>query len=186
MSRVDWTDELGTPGQFALWAANCRRSLRGKAGQRALRELEAALLALPVKELAQRAVALDGQVCAVGAVLAARKANSDGITVEEAIDLLAQEMGSKETQADIETVEMGEALGMPHLVAWSVVWENDEGAPAGEYILVEGPARQHEQIQPWADPRGVQQWQPLGADKRYAWMLAWVRHHLQKEACDEA
>ena len=38
---------------------------------------------------------------------------------------------------------------MPHLVAWSAVWENDEGAPSGEYVWVEGPARQYEQIQPW-------------------------------------
>lgn len=43
--RISYSDEEDSPGQFALFQANCRRSLQGKKGQAALRELEAALLA---------------------------------------------------------------------------------------------------------------------------------------------
>jgi hypothetical protein len=49
--RISFSDEEEIPSQFALWQANCRRSLKGKRGQAALRELEAALLALPSKRL---------------------------------------------------------------------------------------------------------------------------------------
>ena len=38
--RLNYSDEEDRPGQFALWNANCRRSIRGKAGQRELRELK--------------------------------------------------------------------------------------------------------------------------------------------------
>ena len=51
MSRVSYSNEEYFPGQFDLWQANCRRSIAGKKGQAALRELEQALLALPEKRL---------------------------------------------------------------------------------------------------------------------------------------
>ncbi len=69
MSRISYSDEEDVPGQFALFQANCRRSLQGKAGQIALRELEAALLALPDKRLiAEKLIDADGEVCAIGAL----------------------------------------------------------------------------------------------------------------------
>lgn len=43
-----------------LWAANARRALQGRKGQKALRELREALLALPEKRL------IEGAVCTVG------------------------------------------------------------------------------------------------------------------------
>lgn len=43
--RIDYTEDEDFNGQFELWQANCRRSLRGKAVQAALKRLEAALLA---------------------------------------------------------------------------------------------------------------------------------------------
>lgn len=42
--RISYSDEEDHPGQFELWQANVTRSLKGKNGQRALRELESALL----------------------------------------------------------------------------------------------------------------------------------------------
>jgi hypothetical protein len=67
--RIGYSEDEDYPGQFELWQANCRRSLKGRAGQSALRELEAALVALPEKRLiAHKLVSADGEVCAIGAL----------------------------------------------------------------------------------------------------------------------
>src|SRR6185369_15483645 len=89
--RISYSDEEEVPGQFALWQANCRRSLQGKAGQAALRELEVALLALPDKRLiAHKMIDAEGDVCAIGALakykgrdlIAETKAQFDDIGIE--------------------------------------------------------------------------------------------------------
>ena len=107
MSRISYADDEEFGGQFELWQANCRRSLKGKRGQAALRELEAALVALPEKALIHGDVEYGGQVCAVGAAIKARgllDQVADDATDEVAVDL----------------------LGWPRLVAWKIVEMNDE------------------------------------------------------------
>ena len=47
MARIAYSDDEDFPGQFGMWQANCDRSFSGRAGRSVLRELEAALLALP-------------------------------------------------------------------------------------------------------------------------------------------
>jgi len=42
--RIGYSEDEDYPGQFELWQANCQRSLKGKKGQAALRELEACSL----------------------------------------------------------------------------------------------------------------------------------------------
>lgn len=55
--------------QSELWWANVERALAGARGQRALADLEAALLALPEPRLVEgRLATADGAVCAVGAL----------------------------------------------------------------------------------------------------------------------
>lgn len=104
MTRICYSDEEYFPGQSALWHANCRRSIQGKKGQVALRELEAALLALPEKRLIAGALQDDdGEVCALGA--------------------LAQYQG---IDCAIDMEDVGEELGLPRLVAWKVVDLNDD------------------------------------------------------------
>ena len=108
MSRINYSDDEEFGGQFALWQANCRRSLRSKRGRAALEELEAALVAMPVKRLIRGAIEKHGEVCAVGAVIRAR-----GLLAEvdecELTDEVAEEL-----------------LGYPRLVAWKLVELNDE------------------------------------------------------------
>lgn len=41
--RISYSDEEDYSGQFDLWQANCRRSLKGKRGQEELRALRKAL-----------------------------------------------------------------------------------------------------------------------------------------------
>jgi hypothetical protein len=105
--RIGYSEDEDFPGQFALYQANCRRSIKGKEGQAVLRELEQALLALPAKRLiADELRNAEGEVRAVGA--------------------LAKYRGVEKTEADPEDMEeVGVELGMPRLVAWKVVCLND-------------------------------------------------------------
>lgn len=105
--RISYSDDEEYPGQFELWQANCRRSLKGRKGQIALQELETALLALPEKRLIANALQNeDGDVCAIGAVCRLRNYTPKADPEEE-----------------MEAVGM--EIGMPELVAWKVVEKND-------------------------------------------------------------
>lgn len=106
--RINYCDEEDFPGQFELWQGNCERSLRGKQGQEELRELRAALLALPEKRLIHGTLEdEDGNVCAIGAY-----------GKRKGLDL-------SKFDVDSDTDEVGIAGGMPKLVAWKVVEMND-------------------------------------------------------------
>lgn len=108
MSRINYTDEEDFSGQFALWQANCQRSMKGKVGQRELRVLRDALLALPDKRLIHGSLYEGSEVCAVGAYI-----RHKGIDLEK-------------FDNEYESDEAGIAAGMPALVAWAVVAQNDE------------------------------------------------------------
>lgn len=106
--RIGYSEDEDYPGQFELWQANCRRSLRGKQGQKELRELRAALLALPEKKLLRGELYDDhGGVCAIGAY-----AKHKGLKLSA-------------FPADEDTDRVGVQGGMPPLVAWKVVEVND-------------------------------------------------------------
>ena len=106
--RINYCDDEDRPGQFALWDANCQRSLRGRAGQAALRDLEAALLALPQKRLIRGLLVSDdgADVCAVGAY-----ARYKGEDIAKHVPYASDDVAI--------------ACGMPRLVAWKVVALND-------------------------------------------------------------
>lgn len=156
--RINYTDEEDRPGQFALWSANCRRSLQGKAGQRELREFEAALLALPDKRLIRgKLMDEDGGVCAIGCY--ARHKGLDLSTVD----------------LEDESDEVGIAAGMPRLVAWQIValnditlntvWEKAEGPIQRGYGSYHG---------------GIALVRDMTPEERYEKVLSWVRQQLGK------
>jgi hypothetical protein len=120
--RIQLAEEEDFPGQSELWAANVERSLKGKKGQAALRELEAALLALPEKRLIADHLEANGEVCALGALgrykqtpLPAEPKHSD-------------EYGEWQEDYEIEElmVNFGQSLGVPRLVAVEIVCRNDD------------------------------------------------------------
>lgn len=74
MSRFGEGDGEEFAGQYVLWEANARRALGGKRGQAALRDLESALVELPSKRLISGHLAHRGEVCAIGALVAHRRA----------------------------------------------------------------------------------------------------------------
>lgn len=158
MSRINYSDDEERPGQFALWQANCRRSIKSKAGQRELRELEAALLALPDKRLIHGSLTDDdGDVCAIGAY--AR---------HKGVDL------SKFDPED-ESDEVGIAAGMPRLVAWKVVELNDIELD-GHYVVMEGPTQRFKYLGAGGGCGSV--FVPWTPEERYEKVLAWVRRQL--------
>ena len=158
--RVSYSDEEDYQGQFELWQANCRRSRRGRKGQATLRELEAALHAMPVKELhADVLVEPTGEACAIGAMLLQRKVN-EGMTREDA----AAELGKLDPEnTENHGIELG---GMPKLVAWSVAVENDEH----HCTIVNDPSSLY--------GRRAEEEKPA---TRYERLLAWVRLQLQAD-----
>jgi len=140
--RIGYSDDEDWPGQFALFQANCRRSLRGQTGQCALRQLEAALLALPKPRLiAHELQDVAGDVCAIGALV-----RYQGITPK--------------ADPEFEMEHIGVECGMPLLVAWKVVEQND----------IEFDTRYV------ADP--VFHRVLYTPEERYDAMLAWVRQQL--------
>lgn len=155
MARINYSDEEDWDGQFELWNANIERSVHGKKGQWALRELEAALLALPRPRLVRNALADDGDVCAVGClVLALRVKRGD-----DRAAVLA-ELEASDPDDDEAAQRMAEPFGIPHLVGWKLVELND----------IECEAR-------WDDLHKMRV--EMTPEERYAHILAWVRSHLR-------
>src|SRR5690242_7152069 len=99
MIRIGFSEDEVYPGQFELWQANCDRSLAGKKGQAALRELEAALLALPAKRLIANEFDDGEDVCAIGAVFRYKR------------------MSAPKADPQYEMEDVGVECGMPRLVA---------------------------------------------------------------------
>lgn len=126
MSRfsVDGAEPEG-PNTLGLWESAFARAVRGPRGQRLLRELEAALLAMPDRRLAEGAIARDGMVCAVGAYVAMRRVN-EGASWGQAIAALEAERGDGEDDDDLAAMWLGESLGMARTIAWELAFANDE------------------------------------------------------------
>ena len=150
MSR-DWEGGDNYDDNWALdmgrWERNSRAVLRSKRGQQALRELEAALLALPVKRLVADDLCLpvaitdDGEViyrvCAIGA-----------LGLHRGIDPASMAEWNEEGREG--TVGMGESLGLRRTLAWVIGETNDR-------IYRETEEQRYERVLQWIrDVLGVE------------------------------
>jgi len=107
MSRSGYTDD-DEDGRLNLYRANVDRTIAGKRGQAFLREMAAALDAMPVKELvAGDIVRDDGHVCAIGSVALARKLDVSKLDVYDGD-------------------EVGKTFGITRILACEIAYENDE------------------------------------------------------------
>ena len=85
MSRSGYVDDEDYGGQFAMWRGQVRNAIRGRRGQRLLRDMIAALDAIPEKCLvSNHLVTTDGEVCALGAL--GKYRGVDLTELEEGID----------------------------------------------------------------------------------------------------
>lgn len=156
MSRIneDWEPDC-VEDELRAWAfqGNCRRALAGKKGRKFLQELEAALLALPMKRLAHGVIASSeeeripekvlvatGDVCALGAVAAARE-EAAGVPRIEALSKLAKKFDPEEDEW-AQTTEAAHHLKICHPLAYEIVFENDRARR-------ETPEQRYERVLAW-------------------------------------
>lgn len=125
MSRCGYSEDLD-PLDLGRWRAQVASALRGKRGQRFIRELIAALDALPQKRLVKNALESGGEVCALGALGRAR-----------GVDLSALETTDYE--------RLGSTFDIAHQLAQEVMFENDEG------LYIATPEERWRWVRDWAD-----------------------------------
>jgi hypothetical protein len=156
MTRISYSEEEPWQGAFELFRANTDRQLAGRKGQATLRELEAALLALPEKRLISNAIACGDEVCAVGALLVARRVakgedRDEVLARYQRVEPEDDEWGDYDAYDGYEdpTETIAAAEGVPRLVAWRLAELND--------MLLED----------------------CTPEERYTRVLDWVRSHLK-------
>mgnify|MGYP001617680037 CR=1 FL=1 len=154
MSRIEHNESDSVEDQlrYHAFAWNAHQALRGGRGQRILRELEAALIALPERRLIRgEFVTAAGEVCALGA-LALRRKLATGRSVPVALAEIRQEFGSLDEQnADVDCVDVGRALGIGEHIAWETIMQNDERREGCMPERQEGctPERRYEHVLTW-------------------------------------
>ena len=107
MSRSGYSDDVDN-WDLIRWRGAVKSAIRGRRGQAFLKEMSAALEALPAPRLIKdELVRADGEVCAIGAVAVSR-----GMDVSE-IDPHDSE-------------QVAQAFGISHAMASEVMFMNDE------------------------------------------------------------
>lgn len=156
MSRFDSDDyDPQFPNEGELWEANLERHMRGAQGQRALRDLRDALLALPEKKLIHGRLADEqGYVCAVGAVALHRrsqKGDDPAAVLAEMAALLKPDERWGEIdawEAEERTMNLGMSVGLKRCMAVTMSARNDGGwyAPSDET-----PEQRFERVLAWVE-----------------------------------
>ena len=108
MSRSGYSDDYDDQWALIRWRGAVTSSIRGKRGQEFLRELAAALDAMPEKSLIAEKLEQDGEVCALGSIGKVR-----------GIDM------AKVDPEDYDGVAV--AFGIPNALAREIMYQNDEG-----------------------------------------------------------
>lgn len=208
MSRFGEGDGEEFAGQYELWEANARRALGGKRGQAALRDLESALVELPSKRLISGHLAHRGEVCAIGALVAHRRA-ANGEDRDVVLRELASaapalcECGHSELEhlglvghctgcdvASKRTREMWAKADREPDEAWLARWQSCEAfvvtGESDDYGLVTVEAAQTVGVSyvmaweiAWANDERYQSCTP---EERYEKTLAWVRAAIIPDA----
>lgn len=126
MSRSGYSDD-GDCENLNLYRGAVDRAIRGKRGQTFLREMAAALDAMPVKELiTDELVDADKRVCAIGSVALARGMDASSVDPQD-------------------PDQVARRFGIARSMACEIEYENDEyGAP-------ETPAERWKRMREWVD-----------------------------------
>jgi hypothetical protein len=128
MSRSGYTGDCDDNWQFIMWRGAVSRAIKGKRGQQFLREMLAALDALPERKLVAWELEKDGAVCAIGAVGKAR-----------GVDMSKLDPEDRETVAG--------AFGIAPALAAEIVFMNDEAGPY--WKGPEPPEARFERMRKW-------------------------------------
>lgn len=142
MSRSGYSDG-GDEWATIRWRGAVKSALRGQRGQSFLRELLAALDALPEKKLARSLFVKDGAVCALGSV-----------AVKRGMDMSKFEHYDEDVGAE----GVGEAFGIADAMAREIMWVNDD---RDLYFLTPDPERRFRDVRAWV----VKQLEKPGTDE---------------------
>lgn len=108
MSRSGYVDDMDDALALGRWRAQVKSAIRGKRGQAFLRELAAAMDAMPEKALIKdELIDQDGRCCTIGVVCKIRGVDVSRIDYEE-------------------PEEVGAAVGIARQMAAEIEYENDE------------------------------------------------------------
>lgn len=127
MSRSGYSDDCDNDWQAIMWRGAVASALRGKRGQSFLKEMLAALDAMPEKKLIAHELEQEGAVCAIGAV-----GKNRGIDMSELDPEDYQGVANK--------------FGISRALAQEIVFMNDEAS-----YTAETPERRFERMREWVE-----------------------------------
>jgi hypothetical protein len=161
MSRSGYTDDCDDVLALGRWRGAVASAIRGKNGQAFLKELLAALDAMPVKELIAHELKADGQFCTLGVLGERRGLEMESLDVE-----------------DYEAVAC--AFEINEKIVQEIVYFNDEHVDDDKWVDVEicGPVR------PWNPEWGkhtktLRVPDPTAPARRWKYMRAWVAKQIK-------
>ena len=125
MSRSGYIDDLDN-WSLIRWRGAVASAIRGPRGQRLLRDMVAALDAIPDRRLISDALEFDGDYCALGAVAAARAIPMDDLDPEDIL-------------------QVAEALDIAEALAAEIAFLNDDGG-----WTQEKPEKRWARMRDWA------------------------------------
>lgn len=163
MNRSGFNDDCDDDDPLATgrWRAAVNASLRGKRGQAFLRELLAALDAMPDKRLIADAAVADGCMCTLAVVAAKR-----GVDLER-LDYDMQDWAWDRVAA---------TLGISESMAREVMYINDEHTSVRGWVRLDGPPdrwnTEPEAYLPLPDVEG----------RRWQYMRDWVANQIRDTA----
>ncbi|WP_175837049.1 hypothetical protein [Burkholderia anthina] len=126
MSRSGYTEDYDEDGTGGLWRGAVIRAMRGRRGQEALREIAAALDAMPMKALAAESlITEEGEFCTLGVLGNARGMDMSRIDPDDCEAIAA-------------------AFGIAPSMVREIVYWNDEGTDSYQWVdvVICGPMRQ--------------------------------------------
>ena len=131
MSRSGYVDDFDNEWQLIRWRGAVASAIRGKRGQAFLREMLAALDAIPTKQLLSHELDTLQGCCALGAVGRQRHMEMSRIDPED-----------RDTVAG--------AFAIPFSLACEIMYENDEG---GGYWRNETPKQRWVRVRRWVESK---------------------------------
>lgn len=135
MSRAGYSDDVDDNWDLICWRGAVTSAIRGKRGQAFLRELLAALDALPEKRLIADELEEDGCFCALGAVGKARGLDLSSINTEN-------------------WRQMADTFGIAEAMAREIMAENDNDFAH----RVETPEQRFRRVRAWVE-RHLIEWE---------------------------
>lgn len=142
----------------ALYRGAVMSAIRGKRGQKLLRDLADALDAMPDKRLITDALEADGEYCALGALACAKGIDVSSVDPED-------------------QTSVAKVFGVAESLICEIVYINDECAPIYDYVPFEvcGPMRRYERHRTFLRVPI----EDVGA-RRWKYVREWVDGHIMK------